>query len=71
MNRLGCLFVCLSLCAYACVCVHVYLYFGGRRTFGRMCNQTKKPEDVPVGFVVGKCISLSLGNLYRLHMYTK
>ena len=69
MNGLGelcvcqcvCVCVCICVCVSVCVCVHVYLYFSGRRAFSRTYNQTKEPEDVTVGFVVGKCISTVIG----------
>ena len=33
--------------------------FRGRESFRRMCSLTKEPEDVTVGFVVGKYIKLN------------
>ena len=38
-------------------CLSGYLLsFSGRAAFGKMCKLTTEPEDVTVGFVVGKCI---------------
>ena len=34
----------------------VNVVYSERRAFGLMCNVTKEPEDVTVGYVVGKKI---------------
>ncbi|CAI8020682.1 Beta-1,3-N-acetylglucosaminyltransferase radical fringe, partial [Geodia barretti] len=44
-------------------------WLGDRRAFGRMCNITKEPEDVTVGFVVGITLGLDLNHTLLIHSH--